>query len=75
MALELKPGMEATLSTLASFIRGESMEEGNLNGMMEATTRVILKMDSLKVLESTTLQIWRRLIKASSEDRTWREEE
>ena len=75
MVLELKLGIMAKRSTKVNSTREESMEEEDLNGMMEVTTRVISRTDNSKASENTTLQTLRRLIRVNSDVQIWKVEE
>ena len=65
----------AKRSTKVNSTREESMEEEDLNGMMEVTTRVISRTDNSKDSENTTLQTLRRLIRVNSDAQIWKGEE
>ena len=75
MESELKLGITDKRSTKVNSTREESMEEEDLNGMMEVTTRVISRTDNLKASENTTLQTLRRLIRVNSDVQIWKGEE
>ena len=75
MVLELKLGIMGKRSTKVNSTREESMEEEDLNGMMEVTMRVISRTDNLKASENTTLQTLRRLIRVNSDVQIWKGEE
>ena len=75
MESELKLGIMAKRSTKVNFTREESMEEEDLNGMMEVTTRVISRTDNSKASENTTLQTLRKLIRVNSDVQIWKGEE
>ena len=75
MVLELKLGIMGKRSTKVNSTREESMEEEDLNGMMEVTMRVISRTDNLKASENTTLQILRKLIRVNSDVQIWKGEE
>ena len=75
MVLELKLGIMGKRNTKVNSTREESMEEEDLNGMMEVTTRVISRTDNSKASENTTLQTLRRLIRVNSDVQIWKVEE
>ena len=75
MVLELKLGIMGKRSTKVNSTREESMEEEDLNGMMEVTTRVISRTDNSKASENTTLQTLRKLIRVNSDVQIWKGEE
>ena len=75
MESELKLGITDKRSTKVNSTREESMEEEDLNGMMEVTTRVTSRTDNSKASENTTLQTLRRLIRVNSDVQIWKVEE
>jgi len=58
MEKERKVGTMEKLNTLGDFIKERKTEKADLNGKMEVSMKEISSMDTFKVMESITLQIW-----------------